>query len=273
MSVDVSPDGRTIVFDLLGDLYTLPIERRRGDAHRRRDVVREPAHLVARRQDDRVPQRPQRRREPLDRQRRRLEPARRSARTGGPTTGRRSWCRRRGRPTASTSSCRSRGRRTRARSGCSCTTATAAPACASAPPPPPQPRPDAHGPAAAAAAEQDGRGRLARRPVHLLRAAHRRLHLQRPLSALAGLSPRSRDRRRVAGDQRPGQRDAAGALARRQVAGLRHALQDRDRPARPQSRDRRRALAGLSGDARRSGIARHAATRCPATTSCPTASR
>src|SRR5258708_39008192 len=31
LSLDVSPDGKTIIFDLLGDLYTLPVES--GQAH------------------------------------------------------------------------------------------------------------------------------------------------------------------------------------------------------------------------------------------------
>jgi hypothetical protein len=31
MSVDVSPDGRTLVFDLLGDLYTMPITGGRAE--------------------------------------------------------------------------------------------------------------------------------------------------------------------------------------------------------------------------------------------------
>jgi hypothetical protein len=56
-SLDVSPDGKTIVFDLLGDLYTLPIEAH-GDAHHRRAVIREPARVFARRQNDCVPQLP-----------------------------------------------------------------------------------------------------------------------------------------------------------------------------------------------------------------------
>ena len=55
------------------------------------------------------------------------------------------------------------------------------------------------------------------------------LHLQRAVPAVADLSARSRDRRGRAGDQRAGQRHAPGALARRHVAGLRHALQDATR--------------------------------------------
>ena len=34
MSVDVAPDGRTVVFDLLGDLYTMPIEGGRATSLR-----------------------------------------------------------------------------------------------------------------------------------------------------------------------------------------------------------------------------------------------
>ena len=132
MSVAVSPDGRTIVFDLLGDLYTLPIDG--GTATR---II---GGLSFESQPTWSPDG-----KPIaflsDRtgvenlwiaERRRLEPARGQQGRAAPTIGRRSWCRRRGRRTASTSSCRSRGRPSRARSGCSCITATAAPAFASA---------------------------------------------------------------------------------------------------------------------------------------------
>ncbi len=229
--------------------------RRRGEAHHGRAVVREPADLVAGRQDHRVPDRSHRRREPVDRRMRMARIRARSARTGAPTIARRSWCRRRGRPTATTSWCRSRGRPSRARSGCSCITATAARACASARRRR-RSRPGCAGSAAAAADQQDGRRGVAGWPLHLLRAAHRHLHLQRAVPALADLPPRHRNRRRDADHQRARQRDPAGALARRQVDGVRHATQVADRPARAQPRDRRRAVARLSRDARRPGIAR-----------------
>jgi hypothetical protein len=64
MSLDVSPDGKTIVFDLLGDVYTVPIGG--GDARRlgaevsavglgaRRDGSRQPAHQAVRPNAERV---------------------------------------------------------------------------------------------------------------------------------------------------------------------------------------------------------------------------
>ena len=36
MSLDVSPDGKTIAFDLLGDIYTMPIEGGEATARPRR---------------------------------------------------------------------------------------------------------------------------------------------------------------------------------------------------------------------------------------------
>ncbi|MBK9163649.1 MAG: hypothetical protein IPM21_07010 [Acidobacteria bacterium] len=47
MSLDVSPDGRTIVFDMLGDIYTMPIEGGTATKDPRGDVVRKPAEVFA----------------------------------------------------------------------------------------------------------------------------------------------------------------------------------------------------------------------------------
>ena len=66
MSLDVSPDGKQIVFDLLGDLYVIPISG--GEATRLTSglPVGLPAAIFARRQADRLHQRPQRQRQSLD---------------------------------------------------------------------------------------------------------------------------------------------------------------------------------------------------------------
>src|SRR5882672_10692532 len=58
ISLDVSPDGKTIVFELLGDLYTMPVT---GGAHYLRSRVRFAAALVAGRQASGLSLRSQRR--------------------------------------------------------------------------------------------------------------------------------------------------------------------------------------------------------------------
>ena len=67
ISLDVSPDGGTIVFDHLGDLFTVPIGGGRRDSDHLRDGVRRPAPLLAGRVAGRLHLRPERRPERLDR--------------------------------------------------------------------------------------------------------------------------------------------------------------------------------------------------------------
>ena len=107
MSLDVSPDGSTVVFDLLGDLYTLPITggeatRIFGDMSFESQPTFSPdGETIAFLSD-------------------------RSGRV------RSSWRRPRGRSTATTCWCRSRVHPSE-RSACSCTTKTVRPACVSVP--------------------------------------------------------------------------------------------------------------------------------------------
>ena len=65
MSIDMSPDGKQIVFDLLGDLYVIPVDRRRCEAIDERAGVGLPAAIFTEWEADCVYQRPERQRQSL----------------------------------------------------------------------------------------------------------------------------------------------------------------------------------------------------------------
>ena len=161
----------------------------------------------------------------MDRRRRRIESARGEQGRQAPTIGRRSWCRRRGRRTATTSWSRSRGRPSRAPSACSCITATAATGVRIGPAPPPQPGPDAQGPPPPPPANRMGAvvspdGRFI---YYAQRTGTFTYNARFPLWQIYRHDRETGDVTQITNAQ--GSAYASAALARRQVDGLRHPSQ------------------------------------------------
>ncbi len=122
--------------------------------------------------------------------------------------------------------------------------------------PPPQPGPDAQGPPPPPPANRMGAvvspdGRFI---YYTQRTGTFTYNARFPLWQIYRHDRETGDVSQVTNAQGSAMRPAISPDGKWLVYGTRH--KTADRPARPQSRDRRRALAGLSGDARRSGIAR-----------------
>ena len=66
LSLDVSPDAKTIAFELIGDIYHAADRGRASQADLRRDVLRQPAEVFSGREMDCVRFRPRGQREHLD---------------------------------------------------------------------------------------------------------------------------------------------------------------------------------------------------------------
>ncbi len=80
LSLDLSPDGRTIVFELLGDIYTIPIDGGKATRITSGQPFDAQPHYSPDGKYDRLRQRSLAVGQPLDRERRRHEPARAHAR-------------------------------------------------------------------------------------------------------------------------------------------------------------------------------------------------
>ena len=237
MNVDVSPDGQRIVFDLLGDIYTMPIDgsgTHAGDAADERARVRHAAALQPGRQAHRVHQRSRRPLEHLDDGRRRARIAKQVSRErrwfiNSPT----------GRPTARTST----------RAGTSSRSDRSAPARSGCTTSPALRRPAGH------RAKTAGRRTPASPPSRPTAATSITARTSRPGQMfeynkdperhdLRDHAPRPDDRPRAPRRQRAGWIGHAAGLARRQDARVRppRPAAERAVPARSRDRPRPRAV-------------------------------